>query len=130
MNPVDRYVQTRNETASRERLMALLFEAAGRHIRLGAEALEAGHRRDAVASLTRASDIVAQLEASLDPSRAPELCENLSQVYAFVSVRLTQAAVAKDVEAAREAERVFRPVMEAFLEIVQPAAEPGTGAAP
>ncbi len=42
MNAIARYAQHRNETASKERLMMLLFEAALQHIRAGASAFDAG----------------------------------------------------------------------------------------
>lgn len=115
MNPAARrYAQSERETASPERLMVLLFQAALRNIRAGASALEAGHPVDAGQALVKASDIVAELHATLDRSKAPELCDALSEVYRFVSQRLGVAALSRDLRAAREAERAFQPVAEAF----------------
>ncbi len=122
------YLQTRNETASRERLMVLLFEAALRHTRMGTAAIEARRPADAVQALTRASDIVAELMATLDRKRAPELCDNLLGVYTFAAQRLMRAVVADDAGAAREAERVLAPVAEAFAEAVREVERQGTGA--
>ena len=85
------YARTQNETASSERLMVLLFEAALRDIRIGARAWRATGRSEASASLGRASDIVAELLATLDHSQAPELCQKLSDVYQFVLDRLLRA---------------------------------------
>lgn len=118
MNAARAYARTQNETASRERLMVLLFEAALKHIRTGAKALEAGDRVGAVTPLTKAGDIVAELSASLDVSRSPELGQVLKDVYLFVSGRLIRAASTGQAEAAREAERVFAPIVEAFAEVV------------
>jgi flagellar protein FliS len=118
MNAARAYVRTQNETASRERLMVLLFEAALRHIRTGAAALEAGDRTRAVTPLMKAGDIVAELSSSLDVSRAPELGQLLKDVYLFVSSRLIRAASTGQAEAAREAERVFAPIVDAFATAV------------
>lgn len=114
MNPVRAYVATQQNTASKERLMLLLFETALRHIRTGAAALDAGKNQTAVSPLTKAADIVDYLQATLDARRAPDLCENLNEVYTFVTARLLLARTGYDAAAARDAERVFAPVVAAF----------------
>ena len=55
MSLAQRYATTQNETASKERLMVLLFEAALRHIRTAATALEAKRYQDAARSRVRQS---------------------------------------------------------------------------
>jgi flagellar protein FliS len=125
MNPAARrYAQAQRETASPERLMVLLFEAAVRNIRSGVAALDAGKPADATRALTRATDIVVELHATLDRAKAPELCDQLAEVYRFVCQRLGAAALSRDARAAREAERAFTPIAEAFASAVQ-----GIGAA-
>jgi flagellar protein FliS len=127
MNPAARrYAQAQRETASPERLMVLLFEAALRNIRTGAAALESGRPAEAHPALTKASDIVVELHATLDRARAPELCDRLAEVYRFVCLRLSAAALSRDARAAREAERAFAPIAEAFAQAVQ---APGGAAA-
>lgn len=118
MIALNRYHKTQNETASPQRLMVLLFECALRHIRVGVSALEAGRKNEAVHSLTKASDIVAELIASLDHSKAPEICRELDRIYAFVAARLINAACTFDVKAARDAERAFAPIADAFSKAV------------
>ncbi|MEW5738134.1 MAG: flagellar export chaperone FliS [Myxococcota bacterium] len=124
MNAARAYARTQQETASKERLMVLLFEAALKHIRAGATALEAGKRQEAVAPLTRAGDIVTELSATLDVTRAPELGQVLKDVYLFVSGRLIRAAATGQADAAREAERVFAPIVDAFSAAVAQQAGP------
>ncbi len=119
MHLASRYERTRNETASRERLMVLLFEKALRHVRAGAIALEAGRDADAAAPLSKATDIVAHLEATFDRARVPELAENLGAVYRFTCQRLITAMATRDPRPAREAERAFQPIVEAFALAVQ-----------
>jgi flagellar protein FliS len=119
MNRTRRYAQAQTETASPERLMVLLFEAALRHIRAGAAALEAGRAGEAAAPLERAADIVAHLDATFDRSRFPGLADNLGPVYRFLCQHLIRANASRDARLAREAERVFAPVAEAFAAAVQ-----------
>jgi flagellar protein FliS len=124
MNAIRAYARTQNETASRERLMVLLFEAALRHMRTGAAALEAGDRGAAATPLTKAGDIVSELSATLDVTRSPELGPVLKDVYLFVSQRLLTAMTTGKAAPAREAERAFAPIVDAFATAVaqQPAA--------
>lgn len=114
MSLANRYASTQAETASRERLMLLLFEAARKHMRAAAAALESGRPSEAGPRLARAGDIVALLLDSLDSSRAPELCDRVGAVYRFVCKRLLDASSGRDLEAVREAERAFGPLAEGF----------------
>ena len=119
MNVSRRYSQAQAETASPERTMVLLFEAALRHIRTGHTALEARRAADATAALARACEIVAHLDATFDSARLPELAQRLGPVYRFVCHRLLSANLTRDPSLAREAERVLAPIAEAFSATVQ-----------
>jgi len=114
MNRASAYSKTQAETASKERLMVMLFEAALRHIRTGAIAIEQGRATEAVTPLMKANDIVVELRSTLDVAKSPELCGHLADLYLFVCTKLMHASVARDAVAAREAERAFAPVVEAF----------------
>ncbi len=115
MNVARRYTEAAASTASKERLLSMLFEAALRHMRAGAAALEAGRAADANVPLTKACEIVTELQATLDQSKAPQLVDQLGAVYTFVSLRLLQANLKRDAQLAREAERAFAPVADGFI---------------
>ena len=118
MNATNRYARAQNETASPERLMVLLFETALRHIRAGAAALEAGQAARANLPLSKAADIVVYLHATFDARLAPKLAEHLGVTYRFVSQRLISANLRNDARLARDAEKVFFPVADAFVQAV------------
>jgi flagellar protein FliS len=109
-----RYAKSQAETASPERLMVLLFEAALRHMRAGASALEAGHLLEANEPLSRATEIVVQLLGTLAVARAPALGRDLTAIYRFVIDRLIAGNLRRDAVAVREAERAFAPIADAF----------------
>jgi flagellar protein FliS len=113
------YVQAAARTASREQLMVMLLEKALQGIRSGAAALEKGNLAAASPALARASEIAVELHATLDRSRAPELCDELGAVYRFVCDRLLRAQVTRDPRLAREAERAFAPIADAFAQAVR-----------
>jgi flagellar protein FliS len=119
MSYARRYTQAQNETASPDRLMVLLFDAALRNMHSGAALLEAGRHDEAEPSITRAGEIVAELLATLDSSKgAPDLCDTLSELYRFVSTRLIEANLRRDPLKAQEAARVFAPIAQGFREAV------------
>jgi flagellar secretion chaperone FliS len=110
----NRYREIQQQTASKERLMVLLLEAALKHLRAGADALEAGRVKEAHLPLTRANDIVVELHSTLDRSQAPELCDRLAEVYRFVSFRALRAITGRDPVPAREALKALEPIAEGF----------------
>jgi flagellar protein FliS len=114
MNASRAYTRATQETASKERLMVLLFEAALKHMRQGAALLEQKKATDAEVVITKARDIVVHLSATLDTTRAPELAKTLGNVYVFVSWRLAHAAMFHELKAVREAEKAFAPIVEGF----------------
>ena len=118
MSAVSKYTQTQTLTSSPERVLALLMQCAEKHLRLAIDAFERDEPRAADVSLRKVADIVWELINTLDSSRAPDLAKNLTDVYGFVHQRLVRAMLTKDVEAVREAERVFHPVAAAFVEAV------------
>jgi flagellar protein FliS len=114
-----RYTSTQNETASREKLFVLLLEAAMRHTRTAAQALEENRFADAALPIQKAVDIISELMATLDRSKAPELCDRLGELYTFINGRLMSASASKDPRAAREAERVLAPIADGFIQAVK-----------
>jgi flagellar protein FliS len=119
MIEVKRYGEVRGQTASREQLLAQLLEAALSHIRHGRSALEQGLRQEGATRLTKATEIVRYLMATLDSRVAPDLTRNIAAVYTFVCSRLLIATVKHDAPAASEAERAFTPIADGFLKAIE-----------
>jgi flagellar protein FliS len=118
MNAARAYTRTQNETASRERLMVLLFEAGLRHMRTGAKAFDQRKNAEGIKALSKASDIVQELLNTLHHATFPELCERLSSVYMFVLGRIDSALLSCTSKPALEAARAFEPIVQGFAEAV------------
>ncbi len=104
--------------------MVMLFEAALRHMRHAATLFEEKKTVEALAFLTKASDIVTELSCTLNPQQAPELAQTLGELYLFVTQRLARAATHRELSAIRDAERAFAPIVEAFQQAVASLAGP------
>jgi flagellar protein FliS len=116
MTRANAYKTVQASTASKERLMALLFETALRHMRQGRAALERKDRNTFFTAMEKAAAIVIELKCTLNPEHAPQLVEQLKDIYGFVIGLLVQAAIKSDARLVSEAERAFAPVAEAFIQ--------------
>jgi len=83
-------------SASPERLLLMLFEGAIRFVKLARKAIEEKDIAGANENLTKAQDIIAELNQSLDMSY--DISENLAGIYDFLYRRLVDANVKKDAE--------------------------------
>jgi flagellar secretion chaperone FliS len=112
-----RYKSVQVNTASPERVMVMLFEAALRHIRNGRTGLQT-KQPGAPALLQKAAEIVAELQGTLKPQEAAQaLCDELRELYGFVIGRLALAVVHQNARYALEAEKAFTPIAEAFIQV-------------
>lgn len=125
------YKKVQTETASPERVLLLLLEGARRSIFLAGAELKGNRTKNAQGHLRRAIDIVTELQGTLNPKAAPELCEHLHQVYGFIVQRLLVALRdEKDaIAAVDDAGRVLAPVADGFAQAIAQLASPPRAAA-
>lgn len=110
------YKQVDLESAPKHQIVERLFERFARDVEQARAAIAARSIAAKAAALDHALRIVSELEASLDHAAAPELCENLAALYAFVTRRLVDANTTLAVEPLDEAARVMGALDEAFRE--------------
>ncbi len=123
MLPSARYQETQTATASKERVLLLLLAGARKQMFLADGELALGRAAQAATPVRKAIDIVHELRSTLDPSKAPELCTMLDDVYGFVLTRL-YVSLRGDRAALDDARRTFNPIAEAFEEAVARAGRP------
>jgi flagellin-specific chaperone FliS len=98
--------------------MISLFQAALRNMRSSAGAFDQGDYHKGSVLAEKAAAIVLGLQGTLKPEVAPELCERLSDLYTFVACRLGMAGTKFSAQHVQEAEQVFSPIAEAFVQAV------------
>lgn len=95
VNPYRVYMENEINSAGKGKLVLMLYNGV---IRFLAEAKNAINNKDipeAHNKITRASDIISELRASLDES-AGDIAVNLDRLYEYVEWRLLQANIKKD----------------------------------
>lgn len=119
MSAAHRYVAVQQATASKERLMVMLFDAAVRNMRTGIQHLEKKQRSAAMRPLAKAGEIVAHLHATLKREAAPRVVDELVELYTFTAARIARGMCTGNPADVREAERAFSPIAEGFAQAVK-----------
>jgi flagellar protein FliS len=122
MNAHQSYRQTQAETAAPGELVVMLYRGAARFVSSAVEAIEARNVPTAHNNLIRAQAVITELLETLDLTRGGELARNLMQIYEYMSHRLVEANLRKDVAPAREVERLLRELLPAWEQAAREAA--------
>ena len=111
-------VQTMVADASPHRLVAMLFDGFFSAIARGRGAMRCGDVRGKGEALMHAVRIVDEgLKASLNLTAGGKLAADLSELYAYVCLRLTQANLRNDERALDECVALMNPLRDAWNEI-------------
>lgn len=106
------------QSASPHRLVAMLFDGVMESIAQAHGAIVAGNVALKARALRRAVAIVDEgLKAALDVQQGGRLANDLGELYAYVTLRLTQANLRNDVQALDECKRLLQPLQQAWAEI-------------
>jgi flagellar protein FliS len=104
--------------ADAHRLVTMLFDGLFESIAQARGSMRHGDIAAKGRALTRAAAIIEEgLRAALDLRNGGTLARDLHQLYAYVSLRLTQANLKSDEAALDECLRLMQPVAEAWASI-------------
>lgn len=88
-----KYKQTSVSSASREKLLLMMYEGAIKFTKLAKKANEEKDIAQRGYNIGRAFDIVMELNNTLDHKVGGEVSKNLEQLYIFITDQLTQANI-------------------------------------
>ncbi len=112
-----RYRGVQLNTASPAQLVVMLYDGAIRFVGEASEAMGRDDRARAGDRIGRALAIVDELAATLDPTHAPELAENLLALYGFCKRRLLEANLNRDPAALADVVSSLTPLREAWAAV-------------
>lgn len=102
------YLRNAVLTARPEQLQLMLYDGAIRFASQAREAIEKREIENSFNLLSRAQNIVREMENGLRHEVAPELCSQMASLYRFVFGKLVDANVNKDIQALDDALKVLR----------------------
>lgn len=95
-NPYQKYKQTSVQSASREKILLMLYEGAIKFTKLAIKACEEKKIADKGYNIGRAYDIVMELNNTLDHKVGGEISKNLESLYLFMMSQYTKANISGD----------------------------------
>ena len=95
-------------TATPEQLQLMLYDGAIRFATQGRDALLEKDYGTSFERLTRAQQIISEMQAGLNYEVNRELCERVASIYNFLFRKLVDANVTRDVAAVDDALKVLR----------------------
>jgi flagellar protein FliS len=113
-NAIARYRAIQVTTSTPQQILLMLYDGLFRFMGEARTAMSTGDRARAGERISKAHAILDELFATLDPTKAPELCETLGGVYLFAMSHLVDANVKQDPALVDETIRVLTPLHEAW----------------
>ena len=118
-NPYQKYKTTSVQSASREKILLMMYEGAIKFTKLGIKACEDKKIADRGMNIGRAFDIVMELNNTLDHRVGGEISKNLEQLYMFIMDEYTKANISGKAEHLNNAVRILENLYGAWVSAVE-----------
>ena len=118
-NAYQKYKQTSVQSASREKLLLLLYEGAIKFIK---RAILACEQKDIAArgiNIGRAFDIIMELNNTLDHKVGGDISKNLEQLYMFICQQLTASNLKGEPQPLRDALKIIETLYQGWVEAIE-----------
>jgi flagellar secretion chaperone FliS len=107
------------QTASREKILLMLFEAAIKFTKLAIKACEEKNISDRGYNIGRAFDIVNELNNSLNHNIGGDLTKNLEGLYMFVTDQFVQANISGNAKHLNDALKILEILNNGWIQAVE-----------
>jgi flagellar secretion chaperone FliS len=114
-NAYQKYKATSIQSASREKLLLMMYEGAIKFVKLALVAIEKKDIAGRGENIGRAFDIVLELNNTLDHKVGDgELAKQLEQLYMFITDQFTKANINNDAKPLQEALKILETLYEGW----------------
>lgn len=118
-NPYNKYQKTKVTTASREKILLMLYEGAIRFTKLARTAMTEKKIADKGRYISKATAILSELMATLDHKVGGELAQDLENLYVFMIDKLIEGNINNDTECLDSVENILRTLYSAWKDVVE-----------
>jgi len=112
------YLATQVSTSSQGDLLLMLYDTAIRHLHQAIEKIRAGDVAGKGVLISKAINIVSELQESLNKERGGEISKNLFQLYFYCNTRLLTANLKMNPEMVEEVISILTGLRQAFAQIM------------
>lgn len=118
-NPYRNYQKTQVTTASREKILLMLYEGAIRFTKQAHAAMKAGKVADKGKYISKATAIISELMATLDFKVGGQLAVDLENLYVFMIDRLIQGNIENNPEYLENVENLLMTLYVAWKDVIE-----------
>lgn len=118
-NPYQKYKTTSVQSASREKILLMMYEGAIKFTKLGIKACEEKKIADRGMNIGRAFDVVMELNNTLDHRVGGEISKNLEQLYMFIMDEYTKANITGKAQHLHNAVKILENLYGAWVKAVE-----------
>lgn len=116
---VQKYKQTSVQSASKEKILLMLYEGAIRFVKQAMIAIDKKDIADRGMNIGRAFDVVMELNNTLNHEVGGDIAKNLEQLYMFVTEQLTKANVSGQKKPLEDALKVLETLYSGWVEAIE-----------
>ncbi len=113
------YKKTSITTASREKILLMLYEGCIKNLKMAKKAIEEKNIPEKCKHIVKAHDIILELTNSLDHSKGPEVAEQLESLYSFAISQLLHANLHSDANAIDSVLKIMGTLYEGWIVAVE-----------
>jgi flagellar protein FliS len=118
-SPYQKYKETSVQSASKEKILLLLYEGAIRFMKQAGIAIDNKDIAGRGINIGRAFDIINELNNTLNHEAGKEIAANLEQLYIFVCEQLTKCNATGDRKALDDSIRIMETLYSGWVEAIE-----------
>ncbi len=118
-NPFHKYKATSVQSASREKLLLMMYEGAIKFTKRAIKAAEEKKIPERCENIGRAYDIVMELNNTLDHKVGGEVSVQLEQLYMFISEQFTKANITGSADPLKSSLKILETLYEGWVQAVE-----------
>jgi flagellar protein FliS len=118
-NAYQKYKTTSVQSASREKILLMLYEGAIRFTKLAIKAIEEKKIADRGVNIGRAFDIIMELNNTLDHKVGGKVAEQLEQLYMFMMEQYTKANISGNQEPLHSNLKILQTLYDGWVQAIE-----------
>lgn len=118
-NAYQKYKATSVQSASREKILLMLYEGAIKFTKLAIKAIEEKKIADRGINIGRAFDIIMELNNTLDHKVGGEIASQLEQLYMFMMEQYTKANISGNAEPLKSNLKLLQTLYDGWVQAVE-----------